>query len=48
MTKLPPNAPQPYRRSQLGDKTLAYMRRKGWIDRRTVRRARLDPAPQEG
>jgi hypothetical protein len=37
-TALPADAPPAYAKSQLGDKTLAYMRARGWIDRRCVQR----------
>jgi hypothetical protein len=40
MTALPADAPTAYAKSQLGDKTLAYMRARGWIDRRVVVRLR--------
>jgi hypothetical protein len=31
-TALPADAPPAYAKSQLGDKTLAYMRAQGWLD----------------
>jgi hypothetical protein len=41
-TALPSDAPPAYAKSQLGDKTLAYMRARGWLDNRRV--VRLDEA----
>jgi hypothetical protein len=47
-TALPADAPPAYAKSQLGDKTLAYMRARGWIDARRVVRLQRDTAPAAG
>jgi hypothetical protein len=44
MTRLPSDAPPAYPRSQLGEKSLAYIKRMGWRDQRYV--TRLEPAPK--
>lgn len=38
-------APAAYAKSRLGQRTLDYLRRKGWIDRRTVQRL-AEPEPE--
>jgi hypothetical protein len=45
-TALPPDAPTAYAKSQLGANTLAYMKARGWIDRRIVQRL-ADVRPAE-
>jgi hypothetical protein len=42
-TALPSDAPPAYAKSQLGDKTLAYMRAQGWLDGPRVVRLHQPP-----
>jgi hypothetical protein len=37
-TALPPDVPAAYAKSQLGDKTLAYMKARGWLNGPRVER----------